>query len=217
MQRDWDVQCWQNIAANLASTGNPQGAVFGGTFFMFSDLWWYSFAGFNPVSPETHDVYGSSTSNIGGPDHVENFEWWGVSGAVASPSRRATSLTFDGLAAQWSTNPQPTISGVSVSFSPQFAVATCAAQVSFTTAVAGNTEILVAYKGTVLDSSGLYIVQDNTTFGSAGGDANLETTHTSKNVNWNFVPGVTYEFSIRSTASTGMSATIVPVTYTAHC
>jgi hypothetical protein len=217
MQRSWDVQAWQNVAANLSSASNPQGPVFGGTLFMFSDLWWYSFAGFNPVSPESHDVYGSTVSPIGGPDGVENFEWWGVSGAVGSPRRRPTTLTFDGLAAQWSSNPQPTISNLSVAFTQQVSSAVCGATVSFTTAVAGDTEILVAVDGRVFSGGGIYIAQDNTTFGPAGSDGTQETTHTAKNVVWNFVPGVSYEFSIRSTTAAGMSATNIPLIATAHC
>lgn len=216
-QRDWDVQIWNNIAAALATDTNPSYSTFGGTFFMYSDLWWYSLAGFNPATPEFHDVYGSSSSPLGFGDGVENFEWWGVTMATPDSRRRATSLTFDGLAALWSSNPQPTVSNVAISFAPSIASPSCSATVSFNTAVAGDTEILVSSDLRVLDSTGIYVIQDNTQYGPAGGDGTQATTHTNVPVVWNFVSGQRYFVIIRSTTTAGMSATTSPILVTASC
>jgi len=215
-QRSWDVQIWNNIAAALSSDTNPGNATFGGTYFMYSDLWWYSLAGFNPATPEFHDVYGS-TSGIGFGDGVENFEWWGLTMATTDSARRVTTQAFDGLAALWSSNPQPTISNASVNLSVQVPFSTCAATVSFDTAVAGNTEIYVGLDGRVLDSTGIYVVQDNTIYGPAGGDGTQETVHTNIPVIWNFVGAQKYFVVIRSTTAAGMSATTAPIPIVANC
>jgi hypothetical protein len=216
MQRDWNVAAWRNIAANLATPANPQGAVSGGTLFMYSDLWWYSAAGFNWASQATHDMWGSVP--WGNTDGVQNMEWWGVSGALAQGDThpRTTSLAFDGLAAEWRPGvPQPAISSLSVQFRKDASGLTCVGRITYTTAAAGDTEVQVATDGEVFNEGG-DMVQDNSLYGPAGGNGAQLTSHTLDLV-WNFIPLLRYKIVARSTTTQQMSATMQPLKIVANC
>ncbi len=218
-QRDWDVQSWKNIASDLATDANPGGADFGGTAFMWSDLWYYSLAGFNPTSPETHDMYGNSTEckcSTGGTDGTENFEWWGITGALPAKATymRQTSLAFDGLAAQWNSTAPPTLT------SPSAAIKTvagaCKAVFTWTTSEPATSEVEMGPNLEVIDAGNL-LYQDNTIYQPAFQDSTLVTSHSAVFTYGDDVPMAPYKAYVRSFTADGRSAVSNTLRLTSTC
>jgi hypothetical protein len=204
-QGRWDARAWSAIAGNLATPANPQGAVFGGTDFMYSDLWWYGlpFVGFVTV---THDTIGSAPWPD--DDGVQNFKWWGVNAALppGATQMRYTSLGFDAFADQWTT-PASQITGVLVSFAKQ-ANGLCQARVAWTTSAPATSQLLGGVDGEVFNGGGA-MLYDNTLFGDLADDGAFTTAHALHAAD--LVPGGSYKFAPRSFTPDGHSRTTAPI------
>jgi hypothetical protein len=205
-QRNWEALTWDNIAANLASPTNPQGAVIGGTKFMYSDLWWYSLP-FTTGGPATHDVGGDWVNNWG-DDGVQNFKWWGVSAALPAGSTqlRYTSLAFDALGDRWGTA-GPAITSVNITFA-RMANNNCLADVTWTTSEAATTQLLGGLNLEAGNQGGDMVV-DNTLFGVYSEDGTFTTAHHAQALD--LLNGSHYKFAVRSFTSDGRHHTIEPM------
>ncbi|HZQ28363.1 MAG TPA: hypothetical protein VFA94_11755 [Acidimicrobiales bacterium] len=203
-QRDWDLAVWDNIAANLSSPTNTGGAVFGVTFFMWSDLWWFSLGFLLPSSTVVREVVGATPWSA--PDGIINIEWHGVSNAQppGATEPRVTSLAFDGLASRWSATAPPAMSGVTTSYTPTTVT------ISWTTSEPTTTEVQA---GANLEENrdGGDMRSDSTTFRRVYYDATLTTTHTATFAALTADPGLCQKVVPRSFTAAGQSVTYPPL------
>lgn len=138
----WDTTQWDGIAAHLANADDPDGAVIGGTAFMWSDLWWFALALFTGTgTPATHDVGGVPGTNPvnGEPNHFarNNFpdghvtvEWFGANQTMPLDAEgpRVTTVAFDRMAERYTGVARPVVSAATAA-----ANGPCSATVSWTT------------------------------------------------------------------------------------
>ena len=121
---------WNDIAAHLSAASPADGAVAGGTNFMWSDLWWFAIWPFTSTqggsNPETHDVGPADCCGW-------NVEWFGANhnmpDLTAGP--RVTTKTYDTLGLKYRGTAGPVVSNVAVS-----SVTPCTARITWTTNVA---------------------------------------------------------------------------------
>jgi hypothetical protein len=207
-QRDWDLKIWDNIAPRISTPANTGGAVFGVTFFMWSDLWWFSLGFLVPSSTAIHEVIGVTPWSA--PDNVINIEWHGVANAqpAGATEPRVTSLAFDGLAQRWAATAPPTMSNVAVS-----ATGT-AVTVTWTTSEPATSEVQA---GASLEENrdGGDMRSDSTLLRRVAYDDTLTTSHSVTFDAVTVDPGVCEKVVPRSFTADGRSAT--GATYITGC
>jgi hypothetical protein len=201
-QRDWNLTIWDNINAALSTPARPDGAVFGVTMFMWSDLWWFSLGFLVPSSTVVHEVIGATPWSA--PDGIINIEWHGVS--VAQPpgatDPRVTSLAFDALAGRWATTPPPTMSGITASADPLAGTVT----VSWTTSEPATSEVQA---GVNLEENrdGGDARSDSTILQRVAHDTALKTSHSVTFLAPTADPGICQKVAPRSFTADGRSVT----------
>ena len=218
-QATWDVAAWQDIAANLTKN-NPAGAVLGGTLFMWSDEWWFSFPFFtgSTTTQVTHDVTGIGPFNpVTGapnpfitahfPDGHFSPEWIGVSHVLRleQSGPRVTSLAYDGMATEYTGVAGPTVTQSAVA-----SVTACSATVTFSTSVA--TVPRVDFGRVLLVQQGDLIEADNTIADQSVQGTQSAASHTLT-LN-DLTPATTYRAYVRGFTSAGRSGTAPALEFT---
>lgn len=203
-QRDWNATIWDRMEPNLATASNPQGAVFGATYFMWSDLWWFSLGFLTPQSPANRQVGGVRPWS--GPDGVINIEFMGAANAqppgVHPP--RVTSLAFDALAARWAATPPPTIGNLAVQTDGTTITAT------WQTSEPATSEAQSGANGED-GRDGAHMREDNTIFGLSAYDPTPRTSHSVSFTAPTLDPGLCQKVVVRSFTPDGRSVTSAPV------
>jgi hypothetical protein len=208
-QRTWVASQWDDMAPQVATSANPQGAVAGGTLFMFADPW----SKCELCSGAVHDVTGRVRGPIASPDGVENIEWFGVAHAHlrGQSEPRVTSLAFDALAARWAATAPPTLTGADVVQAPPCT----SARVVWTTSEPASSEVQLAAFGEVFSDAG-DMTADNSIFRRVAYDAALTTSH---DVTITVTPGQSdravsaWKAVARSFTPDGRSATSAPLVF----
>lgn len=143
-QAAWNAAQWDDVAANL-SADDPDGAVVGGTLFMWSDLWWFAavpvFTG--AALPAIHDIGGAGPENpVTGepqpfardhfPDGHVTVEWFGVAHTLprAESGPRVTTLAYEVAADRFTGTPGPKVLDVTLTVTGP-----CSAEVTWRTDV----------------------------------------------------------------------------------
>lgn len=202
-QRTWNLHVWDNIAANLATPSRPDGALFGTTFFMWSDLWWFSLGFLLPSSTAVREVVGTYWS---APDGVINIEYHGVANAQppGATEPRVTSMAFDGLASRWGSTPPPTMSNVG------FSVDGDQITVQWQTSEPATSELQFGVNGEDGRDGGA-MRSDNTIFRLGAYDPTLRTQHSLTVTAPTADPGVCQKLVPRSFTADGRSVTTSPL------
>ena len=216
-QASVDAAAWDNIAANLATDANTQGADIGGTAFMYSDNWSYSIGALEPTSPWTHDTIGRTWPAA--PDGYENAEWWGVSDSLPrnSTQLRGTSTAFDALASRWRATTVPTDSNLAVA-PVALGNGLCTVTVSWTSALAASTEVLGGID-LAAGNDGGDMYQDDTIVTDQYSDAANPAYVTSHSVTLplQLVSGESYYIQPRGFTSSGLVGTGAPWVGHVYC
>jgi hypothetical protein len=201
-QRDWDLTVWDNIATTLSSPTRPSGALFGVTFFMWSDLWWFSLGFLLPSSSAVHETIGSSPWSA--PDGIINIEFHGVSSAQppGATEPRMTSTAFDGLAGRWATVAPPVVSGVSAHANPLAGTVT----VSWTTSEPATSEVQAGVNAEE-NRDGGDMRSDSTILRQVAYSGAFTTSHSVTFLAPTADPGACEKVALRSFTSDGRSAT----------
>jgi hypothetical protein len=198
-QRDWDVTVWDHIATSLSTPSNPGGALFGATFFMWSDLWWFSLGLLLPSSTVVHETIGASPWPA--PDNIINIEWHGVSNAQAPglTEPRVTAIALDGLARRWAATAPPTLSNVRATTDG------VTITVTWTTSEPATSEIQAGVNGEE-NRDGGDMRSDETLFRRVAYDAVLTTSHSVAFLAPTADPGVCEKVAVRSFTADGRHA-----------
>lgn len=218
-QAVWDAAQWNDIAANL-SADDPDNAVVGGTLFMWSDLWWFSFPIFTGgvTTQATHEVTGLSGTNPvnGQPNHfVRNHfpdghfspEWIGVGHTLLlqDPGPRVTTAAYDRMGDLYSGTAGPEVGGATVA-----GVGSCSATVAWTTDVPTFSRVDFGRRATVLLGDG--IAYDNFVADHTVQDDRLTTDHTVTLEG--LAPGQPYRAYVRGFGPDGRSGSAPALEFT---
>lgn len=202
-------QMWQSLIANEATPADPQGAVFGGTTFMYSDLWWFSLGDFfYPVgTPVTHDVNASN----GIPCYPSNWcapEWWGSTYAQLpwqAGQPRITTADFTALGELWTGAVFPVVSDAAID-----QVGACTARLSWVTSEPATSR--VDYGVVRLVEADGQIESDNTTYPHYRERSNFVTQHVVHLSN--LLPNTTYRVVVRGFDRLGRTDAAIPMQFT---
>lgn len=203
---DWVGRIWDTISPQFATPANPSGALSGGLQFKWSDDWWGTLAGFDPVQTNhTHEVSGVVGGGVMGPiDRVQNGEWIGIVHAadegVTTP--RVSTLVLDELATRWR-GPGPVLTDVALQPLPG-----CGARVTWTTPEPATSELNAGVRELVANANG-EIFSDSTRFRRVASEAALVTQHEVELTG--LVSGVEHHIVPRSFAADGDGATVAPL------
>jgi len=203
-----DVSLFRNLLSQTATAASPNGAVFGGLVFMYSDLWWYTLSVLlDAGTPATHETL--AVSPWGDPgDGTVSVEWFGVTyaqppGQGGDP--RITTAAFTQLGALFTGVAFPTISNPAVSN-----VQACSAVVSWTTATPSTTRADWGNLVQVVRNSGA--MEDDTVYPFHVTNATLTTQHSI--VVKTLTPATTISVVARGFDAAWHSDSSVPVVFT---
>lgn len=130
---NWNAGNGKDIASHLSAKDADNGAVAGGTAFMWADAWWFSVPGFTGgvTTLIDHDVDGRPD----GPwaDGVANMEWFGSTLALpdGASGPRITTVTFDRLANEFTGSKGPWVTSFNLD-----QIGPCSVRATWTTNVA---------------------------------------------------------------------------------
>ncbi|HZS14588.1 MAG TPA: hypothetical protein VFC09_08335 [Candidatus Dormibacteraeota bacterium] len=205
---------WQDILNNEATPSNPNGAVFGGTTFLYSDLWWYEFNDpFTPVGTDrTHEFDAWNIIGSYPPGNFWAWEWAGSTYAqdtALAGEPRVTTSAFGQVEQLWSPAvTYPTVSNLVVT------PGDCQLTVTWTTPVDATSRV---------DDGAVQIVtlpdlsrvgqndvwQDNTDYSQFTDSPALTTSHSVTVTGLS--SATTYRLVARGSDSVGRTAASAPV------
>jgi len=178
-----NIDLWNEILANEATSGNTKGELIGAEEFMYSDLWWFTLTFFtgSTGTPATHDVEAFNLI----PNYPNSFwvpEWMGAAyaqNANQSGQPRITTEMFTSLGQLWQPSVTfPSISNVSVTplSTPD---APCQIEVKWTSATPTTSRVDWARDDTttLADGNNQDVLMNNANFLDSASDANLVTSH----------------------------------------
>jgi hypothetical protein len=181
-----NTSLWKDILGAVASPSNASGEMMGGTEFMYSDLWWFSwgfpFFGGEALSPNDHDTIAVQGGNWY-PSGWWSPEWAGVAQAQSAAQAelgqpRVTTPEVAAIAQLWGAS-MPTVSNVVVTPTGTTTTA-CLINVTWTSATPATSVVSWGQVNYIMPQAfqPIHDIEaDDTNYTSQLTDNTLTTTH----------------------------------------